>query len=369
MISPQLFAKLAHDYQHLVNRLPTNLAIKLHSWGRLKFMQMLANHHVADSFIPANDMLKILWGIKFRSPVLNSAGMFKNGECYDLVAKQGAGAYLGGTSTHNMRLGNIRNGIKQPFISLPDAKLSINFLGLPNKGDRVLVDKRITPQKVDGCPIGWSLMRSPDFEGSVALDKLIESLQWYQAKPEIDFIEINESCPNVAHNSGDVYERLEIIAQRFLRVRTRNLPVIVKFSNDVLPEQLTPLLEHLVKLRFDGITLGNTSTNYKQYANLPRDNAKKLYDYFTTEFGGGLSGNILKRNSLQLCESAIKHLRHINPNHEFHVIRSGGIDSREDLFQSEHIGVALNQWYTGYFSNYINDGDDVYKMILYSQTD
>ena len=364
MISPQMFAKLAHDYQHLINLLPVRLAVKLHSWGRLKFMQKLASHQYETQFILPQNLEKTLWGIKFRTNILNSAGMFKSGECYDLVAAQGAGGYLGGTSTHNMRIGNLRNGIKQPFISLADAKLALNFLGLPNKGDRVLVDKQITANKISGCPIGWSLMRSPDFEDIVALDKLIESLQWYQAKSEIDFIEINESCPNVAHSSGDVFDRLEIIARQFLRERTRNLPVIVKFSNDILPEQLNSLLEHLVRLRFDGVTLGNTSTNYAQYANLPRDNAKKLYDYFTKEFGGGLSGNILKRNSLQLCESAVKYVQQLKPNHEFHVIRSGGIDCAEDLFQSERAGIALNQWYTGYFSNYINHGDDIYANLL-----
>ena len=364
MISPQTFAKLGHDYQYLINRLPVSFAIKMHSWGRIKFMQMLAKHCIETKFIPPNNSSKTLWGIKFASSIFNSAGVFKSGECYDLVARQGAGAYLGGTSTHNMRVGNMRNGIKQPFISLPDAKLAVNFLGLPNKGDRVLVDKKITANKIDGCPIGWSLMRSPDFENSVALNKLIESLQWYQAKPEIDFIEINESCPNVANNTDNVYERLEIIAQKFLRQRTRNLPVIVKFSNDILPEQLLSIIEHLIKLRFDGITLGNTSVNYAQYANLPRGNAKKLYDYFTQEFGGGLSGNILKRNSLQLCETAIRYVKSLDPNHEFHIIRSGGIDCAEDLFQSEQIGVSLNQWYTGYFSNYIQYGDDVYKNLL-----
>lgn len=45
----------------------------------------------------------MMWGIKFRNSLYNSAGMFKNGEGYDLVSKIGAGAYLGGTSTHNPR--------------------------------------------------------------------------------------------------------------------------------------------------------------------------------------------------------------------------------------------------------------------------
>jgi dihydroorotate dehydrogenase len=170
----------------------------------------------------------------------------------------------------------------------------------------------------------------------------------------------------VAHSDSDVYDRLEIIANKFLRERIRNLPVIVKFSNDILPDQLELLLEHLIKLRFDGITLGNTSINYAQYANLPRSNDKKLYDYFTKEFGGGISGNILKRNSLQLCETATKYVRKINPNHEFNVIRSGGIDCIEDLFLSEQAGVALNQWYSGYFSNYLKYGDDIYKEMYHA---
>jgi len=52
----------------------------------------------------------VLWGIKFRQPLFNAAGMFKTGDGYKLAVAQGAGAFLAGTSTQNSRKGNIKMG-------------------------------------------------------------------------------------------------------------------------------------------------------------------------------------------------------------------------------------------------------------------
>ena len=41
----------------------------------------------------------------------NATGMFKQGEGYDMVFRQGAGGYLSGTTTAHKRIGNVRNGI------------------------------------------------------------------------------------------------------------------------------------------------------------------------------------------------------------------------------------------------------------------
>jgi len=47
-----------------------------------------------EDYTPLGKLVKELWGIKFRSPIMNAAGMFKNGECYEMVAKQRAGISL-----------------------------------------------------------------------------------------------------------------------------------------------------------------------------------------------------------------------------------------------------------------------------------
>jgi hypothetical protein len=49
---------------------------------------------------------------------------------------------------------------------------------------------------------------------------------------------------------------------------------------------------------------------------------------------------------------------------EFHVIRTGGIESKQDLEDSERAGISLNQWFTGYFENFARYGHNVYKQML-----
>ena len=142
---------------------------------------------------------------------MNAAGMFKNGECYEMVSKQGAGAYLGGTGTWNSRIGNKKEGIYLPFTPYPQSYSSSNWLGLPNDGDKINSQRASQIERVLDTPIGWSIMGSPDFQGEEKLKYLVEGMKLYE-QAGVDFIEINESCPNTAHGKlqeDDLKNRLK----------------------------------------------------------------------------------------------------------------------------------------------------------------
>ena len=83
----------------------------------------------------------------------------------------------------------------------------------------------------------------------------------------------------------------------------------------------------------------------------------------TRAFGGGLSGRPLKQASLRLAAGAAEHLRRQPPGREFHVVRTGGIETAQDLGRSAAAGVALNQWYTGYFEAFARDGHRLYRRL------
>lgn len=362
---PAKLSKLFHLAYPAIQKLPLDWQVKLMSYGRMKFMKDLCDYIPKAQFIPHNDYAVNAWGLKFRSPLMNSAGMFKNGEAYDAVAKLGAGGYIGGTSTANARSGNAKNGITLPFITLPNSDVAVNWLGLPNLGDDVLSQKNITFNKVDGCPIGWSVMRSPDYDEAVGLQLLIDSLWKYHNHSQIDFIEINESCPNIKAGGGNIVARLQVIADKFLSKRERKLPVVVKLSNDITVSSLEEILTALVKLGFDGINLGNTSTNYTDLINkIANDNESKLFDYFVNNYSGGISGKLLKDSSLNLCAHTAEVLANINPGYEFHIIRSGGVESFADVKASLENGATLVQWYTGFFTAYNLHQDKVYANIF-----
>ncbi len=359
----QSIAKLAYSFNPIIKLLPKSMQVKLYSYARLKFMDKFVTN-TSVSFVPDSKWQRTLWGLKFQSPLMNSAGMFKNGDGYDLAVSQGAGGYIGGTSTYNPRVGNTKHDIKLPFITLPNSHISINTLGLPNLGDEILSKKIITNAKT--APIGWSLMRTPDYEEHIGMENLIKSLWMYHDNPQIDFIEINESCPNISVNSENITNRLVYIAEHFLSKRNRHLPVVVKLSTDIGSEVLKQILNILFQKRYDGVNLGNTSTNYSLMRQYISPGELGLYDYYTKNFSGGVGGISLRDNSLILCDEAIKYREFIKPDYEFHVLRSGGIFGLDDIKASIEIGVSMNQWYTGYFTNYLQKGDEVYKSVFSS---
>ncbi len=357
--------KLLYSYNIIEKLLPSYMVVKTHSLARKYFLANFFKTIPKTQFIPDKIYHKKLWHLTFQFPLMNSAGMFKNAEGYDLISAIGAGGYLGGTSTYNKRVGNYKHHILHPTIILKNSKIAINFLGLPNLGDEILSKQIITKHKMKNCPIGWSISRETQINEQQSLDNLIKSLWLYHNKEQIDFIEINESCPNILISTHDknnaLAHRLEYISTHFLKKRERPLPITVKFSNDLSINNLKNILKLLLYYQFDGIVLGNTSTNYKAICPNVHTTEQKLFNYFTNKFGGGVSGQILKQQSLSLSTNAVSLIKQLNPNHEFHVIRSGGIDSINDIMQSNNAGISLNQWYSGFFDNYIKYEDNVYK--------
>ncbi len=349
-----------------LTRLPPETVVREYSAGRLGFLERLREEVVQTPFTPPEELKRELWGIPFRSPIMNAAGMFKNGDCYAMVANQGAAAYHGGTGTWNGRTGNDKNGIHLPFVPYPKSGAGSNWLGLPNDGDELNARKATFLERVAGTPIGWSVMGSPDLQGEEKLRHLVKSMILYE-KAGVDFLEINESCPNTGHGKpqdDDLANRLRYIKTHFLDRRERRLPVIVKFSNDTELEQLPALLDLVFKCGYDGVNFGNSSTKYTLRREKIAEKERALYDYFTQTFGGGITGRPLKESSLELAARAVEYTKAGPPAQEFHVIRTGGIESWNDIQASEAAGIKLNQWYGGYFENFALHGHAVYKELF-----
>ncbi|MCP4655212.1 MAG: hypothetical protein GY856_07310 [bacterium] len=347
-------------------RLPPALAVRVYSRGRRSFLRSFARRPPAGSFQPEG-WERTLWGLSFRSPIFNAAGMFKNGDGYEVVARQGAGAYLAGTTTHRRRMGNRRHGVALPFAPYPRSHAAGNWLGLPNLGHRAVAAKLRELPRRQGCPVGVSVAAEP--EPAIAeqdkLEQLAAGMRLYE-ESGVDFIELNESCPNTAEDVCELDRlrlRLAYLRDAFLTRRRRMLPVVVKFSCDTEPTQLPLVLAMLVELGFDGVNFGNTSTAYDEHRVSLASAETALYDYFTRAYGGGLSGRPLRQASLRLAAGAVEHLRGEPPCREFHVMRTGGIGAAEDVARSAAAGVALNQWYTGYFEAFARDGHDLYRRL------
>lgn len=366
-MTPYFSNKIYHKLLPLIRYLPLRLQVKIASIGREYFMQKFVQTKKQIPYVPDAKFALKMWGIEFRAPISNASGMFKNGDGYDTVASFGAGAYIGGTSTNNRRFGNKKHGIRVPFMTLPRSHITINWLGLPNFGDEILGHKILTRNKVQGCPVGWSIMRSPDYHENKGMDKLIESLWLYHANSQIDFLEINESCPNIQLSGASIISRLQRISREFLLKRRRRIPVVVKLSHNLSESSLEELVVALINLKYDGINIGNSSSAYSNIRNKLDPLDHTMFDYFTAEFGGGVGGCILKEQTLNLCSKAVEIVKRLNPIQEFHVIRTGGVDSYEDLEASAKAGISFNHWYTGFFENYNQFGDKTYQQMFHGK--
>ncbi len=355
----------------LVLKLPPFFPAFVYSYGRKLFLSMLAKDRPGKkSYSPPASCRKTLWDIGFASNIFNAAGMFKKGEAYYTVTLQGAGAYLAGTTTARPIKGNKRMMINHPFMPYPSSHAASNWMGLPNPGHATVAKALSFLSKQEYCPIGASIAANPGLSGNEAAKGLVVGIKLYE-RAAVDFIEINESCPNVPHDNhvdssgldSLLISRLEYIAKNFIRLKPRNLPLIVKLSNDTDEALLPPLIDILTDLGFGGINLGNTSVNYQHIETMIEPSEKKCFNYFCSRFGGGVSGRPLREQSLKLASIASSYVKTKTLREEFHVIRTGGVETPQDLSASEAGGIALNQWFTGYFDGFAHSGHQVYRLM------
>lgn len=363
-------AKIDKTLRKVMTSLPNQYFISIYSNQKKKLIKNFADDYVNFELKEIYSSNTKLWDIDFKIPIFNSAGMFKYSEAYYTCAMQGAGAWLAGTYTTKRRIGNFKKGVLHPFLPLPKSEIAVNWMGLPNEGIELAAKKISKLEKFNNTPIGVSISADPGNNPTLILADLVEGMKLLE-KANVDFIELNESCPNVSDGHSlsndkldeDLVYRMEYISQNFLKFRNRNLPLILKLSNDTSPELIPLFIDIAIELGFNGLNLGNTSTNYTYTKEFLTEKERKMFNYFTNVYGGGVSGISLKENSKKLCKLASEYLQNKNLKTEFHIIRTGGIDSADDILESKNIGVNLNQWYTGYFKNFGKYGHSTYSEI------
>ncbi|MCM8528354.1 MAG: hypothetical protein NE327_17660, partial [Lentisphaeraceae bacterium] len=171
-----------------------------------------------------------------------------------------------------------------------------------------------------------------------------------------DFIEINESCPNVQHKSDDgLAERLKAVTQI-----KKNTPIFVKLGSLGDPEKTVKTMD---ECQVDGLVLLNTQKDYDFYRPKLNKSDLKIFDYYTEKFQGGLSGTIIRETSFDSVKKAHDKIKELNSNLE--IIHVGGINTKEDMAESRKVA-CLREWYTGFMEHLGNKKPhSVYpKMVL-----
>lgn len=307
-------------------------------------------------------------GLKFRGDLGNSAGLDKEGEMLDFNYEIGAGFAVVGTVLSAPHTGNLFpmwGGLLKcnAWTPLPQCGGAINSLGLPAHGVDVAIrniedfrHRRGIPAQLPGAagaeqplaksfPIGVSIMGHPTQDDQEKLDGVVDCVR--KSIPVADFIEINESCPNVKHGGDPVGLAMRLSAVTKVRDEMkvsagRRVPIFVKLGDLGDADETVRLL---AKLGVDGIIALNTQRDYSSF-DLPKED-KSLLEYYTGVYGGGLSGPPIRERAMKQVAAATAAVRSQRLEGRFVVVHVGGISDAGDVQRSRGMGAELRQWYTG----------------------
>lgn len=270
-------------------------------------------------------------GLTFPHPVGLAAGLDKNGEHLDALAKIGFSFIEAGTVTPRPQYGNP----KPRLFRLPSAYAIINRMGFNNCGVDTFV-KNVSRAKYKGV-LGINIGKNKDTPLTRAADDYLECLR--KVYRLASYITINISSPNtpdlrlLQQNKffRDLLSKLVEEQTRLADQEQRFVPLVIKLSPDESEETLKELAHACVDMKISGIIATNTTCARDGVANLPHSFEQ-----------GGLSGAPLFKRSTE-CLAIIKKV----VGNELTLIGVGGIDSPEVAQEKLNAGANLLQVYTG----------------------
>ena len=307
----------------LLFSLPPEMAHTL-SLRALKYMP-------ACCFKPIASHAVQVMGLNFPNQFGIAAGLDKNGEYLDALAKLGFAFIEIGTVTPRAQSGN-----PKPRLFRIHEKLAlINRMGFNNHGVHTMVEnlKKSQYQGILGINIG----KNKDTSLEHAKDDYIYCLQ--HVYPYANYITINISSPNTpdlrqlqqASYFVDLISALKSEREILSTKYKRYVPLLVKISPDETEETLKVMANSIVTVGLDGIIATNTTCS--------RDGVKGLKN---SEESGGLSGAPLFARST----TCLQLLRQIVGN-DLTLIGVGGITDKSTAAAKFNAGANLVQVYSG----------------------
>lgn len=270
-------------------------------------------------------------GLRFPHPVGLAAGLDKNGEHLDALAKLGFSFIELGTVTPRPQSGN-----PQPrLFRLPEAQAIINRMGFNNQGVDALVT-HVKKARYNGI-LGINIGKNKDTSLDNASDDYLHCLRAvYQFA---SYVVINISSPNTPDlrqlQQGDYFAHLLSQLQneqaRLADYYQRHVPLLIKISPDETDETIKQMMELILSHGIEGIIATNTTCSRELVKNMPYAQEQ-----------GGLSGKPitdLSNRCLRLIKQYV--------GDEVTLIGVGGIDSCAAAQKKLDAGASLVQVYTG----------------------
>ena len=259
------------------------------------------------------------------NPIGLAAGFDKSAEVYNSLFKLGYGFVEVGTITPKRQLGNS----KPRVFRLEKDRALINRLGFNNHGSEI-VSKRISdnlPSGFLGINIGPNKdTKNKDEDYFICLSRL-SSFAGY--------ITINISSPNTEglrnFHEEKALEKLLLGVNKIKKDKNIVKPLVLKISPDIKDNEISSIIELILKHKIEGIILSNTTDSHRE----------KLSDIQKNE-KGGLSGQPLKDLSTKLIKKFYRETKG-----KIQIIGVGGVDSGHAAFEKICAGADAVQLYTG----------------------
>ena len=259
------------------------------------------------------------------NPIGLAAGFDKSAEVYNSLFKLGYGFVEVGTITPKRQLGNS----KPRVFRLEKDRALINRLGFNNHGSEI-VSKRISdnlPSGFLGINIGPNKdTKNKDEDYYICLSRL-SSFAGY--------ITINISSPNTEglrnFHEQKALEKLLLGVNKIKKDKNIVKPLVVKISPDIKDNEISSIIELILKHKIEGIIVSNTTDSHRE----------KLSDIQKNE-KGGLSGQPLKDLSTKLIKKFYRETKG-----KIQIIGVGGVDSGHAAFEKICAGADAVQLYTG----------------------
>ena len=274
-------------------------------------------------------------GLRFPNPVGLAAGLDKNGDHIDALARLGFGFIEIGTITPKPQDGNPRPRL----FRIPEAQGIINRMGFNNAGvDKLLENVRAAEFPKKGGILGINIGKNATTPIEQAADDYLICLN--KVYNDASYITVNISSPNTKNLRelqkdealddllAQLKARQEILADK----HGKYVPLALKIAPDLDDEQITAIADALRRHRFDAVIATNTTLSREGVEGLP--NAAET---------GGLSGAPVFRKSTDVLRKLSTALAG-----ELPIIGVGGIMGGEDAAEKIRAGASLVQFYSGF---------------------
>jgi dihydroorotate dehydrogenase len=298
----------------------------------LRSLRFLARIGLAPTAGPAPAACaRELMGIRFPNPVGLAAGLDKNGEYIDALARLGFGFLEIGTVTPRPQPGNPR----PRMFRLRAARAVINRMGFNNVGVDQLVEnvQRARYRGVLGINIGKNF----DTPLERAADDYVACLR--KVYTVASYVTVNVSSPNTENLRRlqgavalDALLSTLMSERRALAARHgRTVPLVVKIAPDLDRLQIETIAASLRGHAVDAVIATNTTVAREGVAGQPHEHE-----------AGGLSGAPLNARATYVVRQLVHALAGKLP-----VIGVGGIMTGADARERLAAGASLVQLYTG----------------------